>query len=530
MQRPLGSRLTMLWIIPLLIGLALPAAPAGAQTPTAEPTATTAATATTAPTATIAPTATTAPTATAVPTGTAVPTATLAPTLTVGATLTPIPTQVGAASTVYIPLVLNRAGQVETGLQVQNLSGAAAGLTLTYFDQDGRSRPEWVERVNVAANDSYTFYTPGNTNLPAGFVGSAVVQGTQPIGAIVNQQTQPDARPFYVGTFVAPSNPSTTVFLPYALKQVDTRGSTITVQNAGAAATTVDARFYTPDGLVGRVQLFVPALASRRLRLADIGEVPGGMNAAAVLVADQPIVAVGDVYDTATGILQVYTGVSTGAGSQLAPLLFKERGGWDSEIRVQNTTASAVSVRVRVQPTGGGTEITSAAVTVAANAPFTFRPRDLPELPSGLVASAQVEASGNIVAVASEYNVERTTGMIYNAFGPADGTTRISIPLIFKDRNGFDTGVQVQNVDNSDAQVRITYRLSTGATLVEFAVVPAGGSHTFYQPSNEEIPPGSVGSAIVENIAGGQRLVAIVNQVNYARGGDASSTYEGLNY
>ena len=29
---------------------------------------------------------------------------------------------------------------------------------------------------------------------------------------------------------------------------------------------------------------------------------------------------------------------------------------------------------------------------------------------------------------------------------------------------------------------------------------------------------------------GGQRLVAIVNEVNYARGGDASSTYEGLNY
>jgi hypothetical protein len=90
--------------------------------------------------------------------------------------------------------------------------------------------------------------------------------------------------------------------------------------------------------------------------------------------------------------------------------------------------------------------------------------------------------------------------------------------------------VQVQNVDNTDAQVRATYRLSTGATHVEFAVIPAGGSHTFYQPSNEEIPAGSVGSAVVENIAGGQRLVAIVNQVNYARGGDASSTYEGLNY
>ena len=530
MQRSPGSRLTLLWIIPLLTGLLLPAAPAGAQTATPTPEAT--ATATTAPTATAttAPTTTTAPTATVAATATVVPTATAVPTQVVGPTLVPVPTAVGTAATLYIPLILNRAGQVETGLQVQNLSASAAQFTLTYFDPDGRSRPEWVETASVAANDSYTFYTPGNTNLPVGFVGSAVVQSTQPIGAIVNQQTQPDARPFYVGTFVAPRTPSTTVFMPYALKQVDTRSSTITVQNAGAAPTTVDARFYTTDGLAGRVQVFVPALASRRLRLADMGEVPAGMNAAAVLVADQPIVAIGDVYDAATGILQVYTGEPTGAGSQLAPLLFKDRNGWDSEIRVQNTTASAISVRVRVQPTGGGTEITSSPVTVTANAPYTFRPRELPELPSGLVASANVEASGNVVAVASEYNTERTTGMIYNAFGPADGTARISIPLIFRDRNGFDTGVQVQNVDTTDAQVRITYRLTTGATVVEFAVVPAGGSHTFYQPSNEEIPPGSVGSAVVENIAGGQRLVAIVNEVNYVRGGDASSTYEGLNY
>ena len=120
--------------------------------------------------------------------------------------------------------------------------------------------------------------------------------------------------------------------------------------------------------------------------------------------------------------------------------------------------------------------------------------------------------------------------MAYNAFTPADATPRISIPLVFKDRNGFNTGIQVQNVDNTDAQARITYSLSTGATAVEFAVVPAGGSHTFYQPDNQELPAGSVGSAVIENIGGSQRLVAIVTEVNYARGGDASSTYEGLNY
>jgi hypothetical protein len=259
-----------------------------------------------------------------------------------------------------------------------------------------------VESAAVGANASTTFYTPANTNLPAGFIGSAVIQSSQPIGAIVNQQTQPDANPFYVGTFDAPRAPATAVFLPYAVKQVGSRSSTITVQNAGAGAATVEARFFTPDGLAGRFQVFIPALASRRIALSDRAELPAGMDAAAALISDQPIVAVGDVFDSSTGIFQLSTGGVGGAQTQLAPLVFKARGGWDSEIRVQNTTASAVTVRVSTQPTGGGSQITTAPVTVGPNSPYTFRPADVPDLAAGLVASAQVQASGNVVAVVSQ--------------------------------------------------------------------------------------------------------------------------------
>ncbi len=521
---PALRRLWLAFILVTLSALALapPTPPVTAQTatPTVAPTETPTATPTEPATAT--PTA--ASTATAAPTGTATPTAipTAGPTLTPGT--------VPAANTVYVPLILNRAAQLETGVQVQNLSGATATVSITYYDQDGRTVPQWVDSASVGPNASTTFYTPANTNLPAGFVGSAVVQSNQPIGAIVNEQTQPDASPFYVGTFDAPRTPATSVFVPYAVKQVGSRSSTITVQNAGTAPASVEARFFTPDGLAGRFQVFIPALASRRIALSDRPELPGNMDAAAVLLSDQPIVAIGDVYDSSTGIFQLSTGGTGGSTAQLAPLLFKARNGWDSEIRVQNTTSGAVTVRVSVQPTGGGAQITTAPVTVAPNSPYTFRPTDVPDLAPGLVASAQVQASGNVMAVVSEYNLGNNTGMAYNAFDPAGATPRISVPLIFKDRNGFNTGVQVQNVDNTDAQARITYTLSTGATAVDFAVVPAGGSYTFYQPDNQDLPAGSVGSAVVENIACGQRLVAIVNEVNYARGGDASSTYEGLNY
>src|SRR5439155_22969907 len=113
--------------------------------------------------------------------------------------------------------------------------------------------------------------------------------------------------------------------------------------------------------------------------------------------------------------LELYTGVTTGATSQLAPLVFSDRNGWDSEIRIQNATNAAVTVRVAVQPTGGGTQITSPAVSIAPNAPYSFRPRDVAAIGGNFVGSAQVDASGNVVAIVTEVNQSRGTGMAYNA-------------------------------------------------------------------------------------------------------------------
>ena len=474
------------------------------------------------------------PTVTATPTSTATPTVT--PTLVGAPGPTPGP-GTPAATALFIPLVMKGATHgdsgavIETGIQVQNLGAAPADLILMYYDRDGYTTPQWTERATVAAGDSYTFYTPAHPYLPAGFVGAAVLQATQPVGALVNVQTQVGGPRYFFGTFVTSSSPAQTVYLPYVLKQVGTRTSTVAVQNTASVGTVANLNFVTSDGQIYRLQLPLPPFSARQVRLAERPELPAGLDAALVVQADQPLVVAGDIYDTATGIYQLSSGLTSAAPEQGVPLVFKERNGWNSEVRVQNTTNAPITVRVRVQPTGGGLEIATAPVSVPANAPYTFRPSDLPALPNEFVGSATVEAvGGNVVAMSTESNVSRGTGMAYDAFNPAAATPRISVPLIFKRRNGFDTGIQVQNLDATDAQVRVTYRLSTGQTVVEFGVVPANGSYTFYQPENPQIPDGSVGSAVVENIAGGQRLVAIINQVNYERGGDASSTYEGLNY
>jgi hypothetical protein len=76
--------------------------------------------------------------------------------------------------------------------------------------------------------------------------------------------------------------------------------------------------------------------------------------------------------------------------------------------------------------------------------------------------------------------------------------------------------------------VNIAYFLPGGQTIVDATLISPGNSDTFYQPDRLDIPTGTVGSARLTS--NGAPIVAIVNEVNYTRSGDASMAYEGINY
>ena len=99
--------------------------------------------------------------------------------------------------------------------------------------------------------------------------------------------------------------------------------------------------------------------------------------------------------------------------------------------------------------------------------------------------------------------------------------TNISIPVIFKGSQGWNSGIQVQNLAPTDATVNIDYHMPDHTVVPDVARIPALGSTTFYQPDVPGIPPGTTGAAIVHAL-GGEPIVAIVNEVNYTRPGDAS--------
>src|SRR5581483_9100263 len=105
-----------------------------------------------------------------------------------------------------------------------------------------------------------------------------------------------------------------------------------------------------------------------------------------------------------------------------------------------------------------------------------------PELPAGFVGSAVVEGppGSSIAAVVTELN-RGGNGASYEA--ALEGSPVISAPLLFKNSNGWNTGIQVLNVADTPADVLVTYFASDGGgPWLDRATVAPGAATTFTSP------------------------------------------------
>jgi hypothetical protein len=210
-----------------------------------------------------------------------------------------------------------------------------------------------------------------------------------------------------------------------------------------------------------------------------------------------------------------------------APLLFKNYNGWISGAQVVNVSSGPVTVQAQIFQRDVPGSLNLPQRPLGPNESFTYYLPAEPRIADGFVGSAVFTATGPIAVVVQEINDERGTGMAYSGF--PGGTPNISIPVIFKGSAGWDSGVQVQNLAPNDATVNIEYHMPDHTIAADAARIPAGGSTTFYQPDFPGIPPNTIGAAVVRAL-GGEPIVAIVNEVNYTRPGDASMAYEGINF
>ncbi len=444
----------------------------------------------------------------------------------------------------YVPVIAKGSAGNGTTVYVQNISSAPTQVYVLYYDMNGRTDPAWTQTANIQPGASAMFDSSANNALPAGFDGSAVVQSAQAITAVVNRVnmsgapalTDGDVRlaqavasdgsfpAFAVGT----ANQMT---VPVTFAGYRNYRTTISIQNTGSQPATYNVALY-PTGVttpVTTISRLIPPLASSRVRLGTEIGVPSDFIGTAVITgnAGATLVAASETLNEATGVLLSYAGFGAGTNVVNTPLLFKNYNGWVSGAQVVNMSVGTITVNATIYQRDSAVTIGLGSRTLLPNESYTYYLPAISEISDNFVGSGVFTATGPIAVVVQEINEERGAGMAFSGFG--GGTANISVPVVYKDWNAWDSGIQVQNLGSSDAVVNVTYHLPNGQNVLEAALITAGNSETFYQPANTNLPAGTLGAATVTS-NGGQPIVAIVNQVNYNASGDASMVYEGINY
>jgi hypothetical protein len=463
--------------------------------------------------------------------------------------MVPLPATPTGQTLLHVPVVVKRPPIDTTAIFVQNISPSLTEVTVQYFDLGGTTQPQWTRSQPIGPGESAIFDTAIDPTLPLGFDGSAVLDSPLPITAVVNRLITldpsgpvppvppPPGDPAFAagrssaGSFtVSSSIPVTQSTVPVVFGGYNGYFTTLSVQNTGPAPgnyTISFARTGFPAPISTISRTIAPHASARLWVGPDVGVPPDFVGTAMITGAGSTVAVAAETMHVETGVYMSSSGSPTGMPTVNTPLLFKNYNGWVSGAQVVNISPATVVVNATIIQRDAPIPLQLAPRPLAPNESVTYYLPAIEPLPDGFVGSGVFTANGPISVLVQQINAEQGSAMAYTGFG--GGSPRISVPVIFRDSLGWDSGVQVQNLGGTDAFVSATYHLPGGLSFSDTGLIAVRGSTTFYQGEHPGLPPGTIGAMTIAS-QGGQPIVAIVNEVNYTRPGDSSMAYEGFNY
>jgi hypothetical protein len=189
------------------------------------------------------------------------------------------------STTLEAPAALNNAyGGYTTGMNLQNTTGNAGTVTVTYYDTLGNAT---IKSASIAANGYLAIYQGGPLGPPASNTGyTAVLSSTVPIVAIVNEVYNPNtALLTSYNTFSAGSGTAHMALVEF--KGSDGWSTGLNIMNTGGSTTTVTTTYYDADtgALISQVQNQVAPNASLPIYqgVPPPAGLPAGTRATAVV-------------------------------------------------------------------------------------------------------------------------------------------------------------------------------------------------------------------------------------------------------
>lgn len=258
----------------------------------------------------------------------------------------------------------------------------------------------------------------------------------------------------------------------------------------------------------------------------DTSSAPNGAFSVEVEAnSDRLILAV--FHSNANGMTGAALGIAKDTGERLVSLalLFRKAGNqnaYTSNVWVLNVSDGSLQPRVTFYERDTGLKIGPIRGNVLSEGEAMVWMLDrVPGLEDGKVYSAEIEpevgSTRGLAAVAGHLNVIRNTLATFT--GVADDARRDeSLPLVYKNVNGTNSGLQIKNRRSGASTVRVEIFNFSNGTRVATLNIPIDGSSsaTLYMPNVEisagrPLPDGTYSA----EISGGD-TVTVVNNVRYA--------------
>ena len=423
---------------------------------------------------------------------------------------------------------------ISSGFQIQNLGAVTATVSLQYYDSTGAAAYSTSDQLGGNASKSY--YVPNVLPKPNGRY-SLVVSSDQPLNVLVNENSSAG-----VATYIAASHhgvkdneAAPVIYMPWALANYYGYDAMLAVQNAGSVAGDIAVDFYfagtsTPQKTytqtnvpVGGVFYLDLSTAPYRSDLAT-GHA-NGFYGFAVARSSQKLAAAVNYTNPSRNQLSSYNGVANGGASLVAPQVTKNYYGFNYGLTAVNLESHPITLTVSYYASGATSPAFVQTVPVAANALWNQYLGGLVGLPDNFNGSAIIQATGNVVGIATSTSSVGQADS-YNLFPTSAANMTLYLPQIVRAYYGYQSGWQVVNTVGTTATIQIKYYAGGATTPLYTQNLTLGpnAAWTNYLGAGLGTPLGTNfnGGAVISS---NQPLVGIANFVA-PNAGDSLQIYD----
>ena len=441
----------------------------------------------------------------------------------------------------YLPdLRGNKDGWVST-YYLRNDGATARNVNIHYFRTDGSQTPQVYDvwDLNPASTRLASLSVGDGIRIPAGTIGSAIVDGGEDVTVVVEtQKNSQTERTNY--SSILPSGGSgspgweqagAALYAPVLKRQRYGRSSTINIFNAGAQMASEVHVDYFEDGGATRSVIYYNVNPNSTLTISDVCTAAGRVCSAKIYSTNGQLLAgVVQEYNDADGLsAATYNLFSAGATPIYFPLAKFERYSMSTGLRIQNVGNAASTVTVNVYEQNGNFKCALPAVSVPVLEARTFL---MNSTCPGSNFSGSVVASAGQPLVGMAHEVGTGTDRRAKGYSSFQGGSHTVIgPLVYHTyaQAGYtwDSGIAVQNLSNQQANVNLYYYYDYRRIDGDLAgsqvnqTIASRGMKVFFAPVDN-----FRGSVI---ITADRDIAAVINVTNNAPSGDTEAIYNASN-